>query len=160
MPSLRPLACWDCCSESRRRHGTLLCVVSVKERSLRQADHSSRGVLPIVVRRYVWSRNFKTEEAMARVRQQRQREKENSSISFTKYAVAWLPHTFSDFDNCDDHCLGLQIIVDILFNHWVVLAHVVRHIINTNWLFLRQITLSACLTYESLNWIYLLGFHT
>ena len=31
------------------------CVLSGK-RSLRRADHSSRGVLPTVVRRYVWSR--------------------------------------------------------------------------------------------------------
>jgi len=33
--------------------------------SLRQADHSSRGVLPTVVRRYVLSRNLRNEEAMA-----------------------------------------------------------------------------------------------
>ena len=33
--------------------------------SLRRADHSSRGVLPIVVRRCVWSRNFVNEKAMA-----------------------------------------------------------------------------------------------
>ena len=31
----------------------------VRYRSLRRADHSSRGVLPTVLRRYVWSRNFK-----------------------------------------------------------------------------------------------------
>ena len=39
--------------------------------SLRRADHSSRGVLPIVVRRCVWSRNLKNEEAMTRVGSQR-----------------------------------------------------------------------------------------
>jgi hypothetical protein len=32
--------------------------------SLRRADHSSKGVLPTVVRRCVWSRNLKNEEAM------------------------------------------------------------------------------------------------
>ena len=42
----------------------------VRQRSLRWADHSSRGVLPTVVRRCVWSRNLKNEEAMARVRPQ------------------------------------------------------------------------------------------
>ena len=46
---LQPLGCWDCGFESRRGHGCLS-VVSVVccyvERSLRQAGHSSRGVLP------------------------------------------------------------------------------------------------------------------
>jgi len=32
------------------------------------ADHSSRGVLPTVIRHFVCSRNFKIEEAIARVR--------------------------------------------------------------------------------------------
>jgi len=40
----------------------LLCVV--RWSSLRQADHSSRGILPTVVRLCVWSRNFANEEAM------------------------------------------------------------------------------------------------
>jgi len=42
-------------------------VVSVVccQRSLRRADHSSRGVLPTAVRRCVWSRNLVNEEAMA-----------------------------------------------------------------------------------------------
>jgi len=40
----------------------VLCVV--RSRSLRRADHSSRGVLPTVVRRYVLSRNL-NQEAMA-----------------------------------------------------------------------------------------------
>ena len=41
----------------------VLCVV--RKRSLRQADHSSRGVLPTVVRRCVWSRNLVNEEGLA-----------------------------------------------------------------------------------------------
>jgi len=32
---------------------------------MRRADHSSRGVLPTVVRRCVWSRNLVNEEALA-----------------------------------------------------------------------------------------------
>ena len=40
------------------------CVLSGK-RSLRRADHSSRGVLSNVMRRCVWSRNFVNEEALA-----------------------------------------------------------------------------------------------
>jgi len=64
---LRPLACWDYEFESHRGHGCLsvvsvVCVV--RYRSLRRADHSSRGVLPTVVRRCVWSRNLVNEEAM------------------------------------------------------------------------------------------------
>ena len=43
----------------------------LKKGSLQRADHSSRGVLPTVVRRCVWSRNLKNEEAMARVGPQR-----------------------------------------------------------------------------------------
>ena len=48
---LRQLACWDCGFESRRRHGclSLVSVVCCRYRSLRPADHLSRGVLPSVV---------------------------------------------------------------------------------------------------------------
>jgi len=43
-----------------------VCVVCVvRYRSLRRAVHSSRGVLPTVMRRCVWSRNLVNEEAMA-----------------------------------------------------------------------------------------------
>jgi len=40
----------------------VLCVV--RQRSLRRADHSTRGDLPNVVRRWVWSRNLVNEEAL------------------------------------------------------------------------------------------------
>ena len=40
----------------------VLCVI--RQRSLRLADHSSRGVLPSVVRRRVWSRNLVNEKAL------------------------------------------------------------------------------------------------
>jgi hypothetical protein len=36
--------------------------------SLRRIDHSSRGVLPTVARRFVWTRNLENEEAKARYR--------------------------------------------------------------------------------------------
>jgi len=42
---------------------------------LQRADHSSRGVLPTVVRCCVWYRNIKNEEAMTRVGSQRHRKK-------------------------------------------------------------------------------------
>ena len=42
------------------------CCFVVKHRSLRRADHSSRGVLSTLVRRCVWSRNLKNEEPMVR----------------------------------------------------------------------------------------------
>ena len=43
------------------------CVVCVvRWRSLWRADHSSRGVLPTVVRHCVWSRNLVNEEALAK----------------------------------------------------------------------------------------------
>jgi len=43
--------------------------------SLRRADHSSRGVVPTVVRHCVSSRNLKNEEAMTRVGSQRHSKK-------------------------------------------------------------------------------------
>ena len=54
--------------ESHRGHG---CLCVVRYRSLRRVDHSSRGVLPTVVRRCLCSRNLKNEEAMTRVGSQR-----------------------------------------------------------------------------------------
>ena len=41
----------------------LLCVL--RQKSLRRADHLSRGVLPTVMSRCVLSRNFVNEEALA-----------------------------------------------------------------------------------------------
>ena len=63
---LRPLDCWDRGFESHQR-SAFLSVVSVVgcQRSLRRADHSSKGVLPIAVRRCVWSRNLVNEEVLA-----------------------------------------------------------------------------------------------
>jgi hypothetical protein len=65
-----------CCSSpaeivgSKPTGGTdvcLLCVLCVvRQRSLRRIDLSSRGVLPTVARRCVWSRNLVDEEAIAR----------------------------------------------------------------------------------------------
>jgi len=49
----------------------VLCVD--RERSMRRADHSFRGVLPTVVRRCVWSRNLMNEGAVARIGPQRQK---------------------------------------------------------------------------------------
>jgi hypothetical protein len=42
---------------------SIVCVV--RYRSLRRSDHSSRGVLPTMLRRCVWSRNLVNEEALA-----------------------------------------------------------------------------------------------
>ena len=56
----------------------VFCVV--RQRSLRRADHSSRRVLPTVVRRCVWSRNLKNEEAMTRVGSQRHSKKKKKYI--------------------------------------------------------------------------------
>jgi hypothetical protein len=53
----------------------VLCVV--RHRSVRRADHSSRGVLPTVMRRCVWCRNLVNEEGLAHwgLSRQKQREK-------------------------------------------------------------------------------------
>jgi len=52
------------------------------------ADHSSRGVLPTVMRRCVWSRNRKNEEAMACVGPQRHRK--NSYIYIYIYIYIYV----------------------------------------------------------------------
>ena len=49
----------------------ILCVIRWK--SLRRADPSSRGVLPTVMRRWVWSRNLVNEESLAHWGPMRQR---------------------------------------------------------------------------------------
>ena len=51
----------------------VVCVV--RQRSLRRADPSFRGILPSVVCHYMWSRNLKNEAALARVGLLRQRGK-------------------------------------------------------------------------------------
>jgi hypothetical protein len=70
---LRPLACCDRGFESHPEHGCLSVVCVVRYRSLRRADHSSRGVLPTVARRCVRSRNLVNVEAIARAGLQSQR---------------------------------------------------------------------------------------
>jgi len=53
----------------------------VRYRSVFRADHSSRGVLPTVVRRCVWSRNLVSEEALAHwgLSRQKQTNKQTNS---------------------------------------------------------------------------------
>jgi len=54
---------------------------------LRRADHLSRGVLPTVVRRRVWSRNLKNDEAMTRVGSQRHRKKTTTITTTTTWTL-------------------------------------------------------------------------
>ena len=72
----------------------MLC--DVRYRSLWRAEHSSRGVLPTVVRHCVWSRNIKREEVLARIGPQRHRKQYVTSqfptsvtCSITCRRVAW-----------------------------------------------------------------------
>jgi len=60
---LRPFACWDCGFESRRQHEYLSLGSVVSYRSVRRADHSSRGVRVWCV--WVWSRILDNEEVLA-----------------------------------------------------------------------------------------------
>ena len=59
---------------------SVLCVV--RWRSLRRADHTSRGVLPTVMRRCMWSRNFKNEEARVRSSTGKKKRKEKNKFYF------------------------------------------------------------------------------
>jgi len=69
--------------------------------SLGRADHSSREVLPTVMRRYVWSRNLKNEEALARVGPQRHREEKNLNPEAThSVAAICTVHRLSDLCCC------------------------------------------------------------
>ena len=64
---LRLLACWDVGSNLTGDMNVCLVWVLfvVTQRSLRRADHSSRGFLRTVVRRRVWSRNLVNKEVTA-----------------------------------------------------------------------------------------------
>jgi hypothetical protein len=59
---------------------SVVCVV--KQRSLRRADLSSRGVLPTVVRRCVLKRNLVNEEAIAIARWAAELEKINNKCIY------------------------------------------------------------------------------
>jgi hypothetical protein len=87
--SLRPLVWWYCGFESRRLFLVRVLHV-VKYRSLRWADHSTKGVLSTVLRRCAWSRNLKNEEEMARVRPQRHR-KQNVFGMFLTVHSSYFP---------------------------------------------------------------------
>jgi len=71
---------------------SVLCLL--KQISLRRADHSSRGVLPTVVRRYVWSRNIKNKETMNRVGQQQHgKRKSTFQVHNLRFQQShWKPH--------------------------------------------------------------------
>jgi hypothetical protein len=64
---LRLLACWDCGFKSHQGHGCLpvVSVVCCQVDVSTSADHSSRGVLPTVMRRCVWSRKLMNEKVLA-----------------------------------------------------------------------------------------------
>jgi hypothetical protein len=80
---LRPLAYWDLGSNSVGDMDVcplwLLCVVGQKY--VQRADHSSRGVLPTLARRCVWSRDLKYEEAVTRVGPKRPIKHSNKSTN-------------------------------------------------------------------------------
>ena len=63
----------------------VLCVVNY--RSLRRADHSSRGVLPTVVRRFSWSRNLVNEEATAHWGLSRQKQTNPTVLHITDHFI-------------------------------------------------------------------------
>ena len=66
----------------------LLCVV--RERSLRRADHWSRGVLPTVVHRCVGSRNLVNEEAVPHWGLSRQKQTKQNSCSVSNFTTRHL----------------------------------------------------------------------
>ena len=67
LPVAAAARCWDCGFESRRIMDICLLWLScvVRWRSLRWADNSSRGILPTVIRRCVWSKYLVNEDAVA-----------------------------------------------------------------------------------------------
>jgi len=63
--------------------------------SLRRADHSSRGVLPTVVHRCVWSRNLESREALAYSGLSRQKQNKSTlkvSELMTNRLCGWTKH--------------------------------------------------------------------
>ena len=87
----RSKACWDCGFESHRGHGCLsvVSIVCCQVEVLLRADHSSRGVLPTVVRRCVWSRNLVNEEALAHWGLLRQKQQ---TCIVAKFTAPYLQH--------------------------------------------------------------------
>jgi len=77
----------------------MLCVV--REKELRRADYSSRGVLPNVERPCVWSRSLRKEEAVARVGSQELRG--NTDWQFeskpSEYEERIATHSTATFDS-------------------------------------------------------------
>jgi hypothetical protein len=114
--SLRPLACWDLGSNPTGGMDVcllwVLCVVT--QRSLRRADHSSSGVLPIVARHCEWSRNLVNEEALAHWRLSRQKQTKHlyspsgpswSALQWTKQEMT---HHYFVFINNDGISLWIH----------------------------------------------------
>ena len=67
---------------------------------MRRADQSYRGVLPTVVRRCVWSRNIKNEEALAHwgLLRQKKEKKENYLVYNKQDIVTQIPELNTDID--------------------------------------------------------------
>jgi len=90
------------------------CVLS--GRGLRRADHSSRGVLPTVVRRCVWSRNLVNEEALAYWGLSRQKKKKTfwrSGMNATQSRQSLSPRSKWDF--CSYGLLTLRRLMSYIY---------------------------------------------
>jgi hypothetical protein len=78
----------------------LWAVCFVRKRTLRRADHSSRGVLPTVVCRCVWSRNLVNEEALAHWGLSLQKQTNKDLVTAKSGAVTrFRPAPFGDRSN-------------------------------------------------------------
>ena len=80
----------------------VLCVVW--QRSVRRADHSSRGVLPTVVRRCVWSSNLVKEGVLAQLGLSCQKKKKNKCNIYSYEAFTSNKPLFLR-SNIISHCL-------------------------------------------------------
>ena len=79
---------------------------------MRRADQSSRGVLPTVVRRCMWSRNFVNEEALVHWGLSRRKKTKNQNIQYLcffhpRFSKHHAPHpAFRDLFTCNsEECL-------------------------------------------------------
>ena len=106
----RGLRCWSAATRLLRlwvriHWGMDVCLLwvlcFVRYRSLRWADHSSRGVLPTVVCRRAWSRNLVNEKALAHWKAVApETNKQNFCIRFLNFGVRHPKEGINDIKTC------------------------------------------------------------
>ena len=113
----------------------VLCVVRL--RSLRRADHSSRGVLPTVVRRCVWSRNLKNEEATTHDGSQRHSKRNQEKCNHLQLGNSLSPCNFASSSiRCRRYLPEILLHLGLYWIYRKQLTRMVHHLeVGQEWIF-------------------------